>query len=251
MRRRPLALPTYVATSGSCGHPDITVPSGWRTLTLQGEGVSIYLGLEVFSLHTRHERQKMAQDTSSGRAPRADARKNRAHILETAEKVFAANGVTGSMDTIAKRAGVGPGTLYRHFPTRESLLAELLQTRDRELEAKRQAIEQEGLDPDTALSEWLDALAVWVSAFDGLSEPLREALSERTSALTITCQGFITSTDKFLEAAQEAGGARSGVRGRDLFLGVLATAWVSNAAMADKSTATALASLLRSGWVID
>lgn len=199
----------------------------------------------------KDETDNMEQITTSGRAPRADARKNRAHILEVAAEVFAANGITGSMDAIAKRAGVGPGTLYRHFPTRESLLLELLQARDQELEARRQAIEEERGDPATALSNWLEALAVWVSAFDGLSDPLREALSEKASPLAITCQGFITTTDRLLEAAQRAGRARTGVRGRELFLGVLATAWVSSAAMADTSSASALTTLLQSGWAID
>lgn len=189
----------------------------------------------------------MVEAATSPRPPRADARKNRAHILEVAEEVFAADGLS-SMDAIAKRAGVGSGTLYRHFPSRESLLIELLRSRDQELEERRLSIEQSSRDPADALSDWLSALGKWVSAFDGLSDPIREALSERTSPLSITCQGFITSTDEFLEAAQQAGVARQDVRGRDLFLGVLAIAWVSKAAMADTASANALTDLLRRGW---
>ena len=57
------------------------------------------------------------------RAPRADAQRNRDHILDIAEQYFSEHGVAGSLDAIAKQAGVGAGTLYRHFPTREALLA--------------------------------------------------------------------------------------------------------------------------------
>ncbi|KXX59212.1 TetR/AcrR family transcriptional regulator [Rhodococcus sp. LB1] len=190
----------------------------------------------------------MAEATRAGRKPRADALRNRAHILEIAEAVFSEEGVTRSMDTIAKRAGVGPGTLYRHFPSRDALLAELLRSRDDTLQARRDVIEGRHFDSAAALEQWLDALGEWASAFDGLPDPLREALQEKTSPLALTCRGFITTTDDFLAAAQRDGTARPDVRGRELFLAVLATVWVSSAAMADASSATGLRTLLRSGW---
>jgi AcrR family transcriptional regulator len=56
------------------------------------------------------------------RKPRADAQRNRERILEVAKEAFARNGANASLDDIAKQVGVGPGTLYRHFPTREVLL---------------------------------------------------------------------------------------------------------------------------------
>ncbi|MFE4455093.1 TetR/AcrR family transcriptional regulator [Streptomyces sp. NPDC056796] len=183
-----------------------------------------------------------------GRRPRTDKQRNRTHILEVAEEFFAEHGITGSMDAIAKRAGVGPGTLYRHFPNREALLAALLQARDEELELRRAAIQREETDSSAALTQWLDSLGEWVTAFDGLPEPLRAALTENTSPLAITCQGFITATEEFLHAAQRDGGAQSWVRGRDLFLSTLATAWVRSAAMADESSPRALNALMRSGW---
>ncbi|MFE3824262.1 TetR/AcrR family transcriptional regulator [Streptomyces sp. NPDC059092] len=183
-----------------------------------------------------------------GRRPRTDKQRNRTHILEVAQQFFAEHGITGSMDAIAKRAGVGPGTLYRHFPNREALLAALLQARDEELELRRAAIQREETDSSAALTQWLDSLGEWVTAFDGLPEPLRAALTESTSPLAITCQGFITTTEEFLHAAQRDGGAQPWVRGRDLFLSTLATAWVRSAAMADESSPQALKTLMRSGW---
>jgi len=152
------------------------------------------------------------------------------------------------MDAIAKRAGVGAGTLYRHFPNRDALLAALMQARDEELETRRVAIQREESDSTEALARWLDALVEWVTAFDGLPEPLRASLSEGGSPLALTCQGFITTTDHFLRAAQHDGGAQPWVRGRDLFLSALATGWASGAAMADETSAQSLRAMMRSGW---
>jgi AcrR family transcriptional regulator len=182
------------------------------------------------------------------RRPRTDAQRNRSHILDVAERHFAEHGIEGSMDAIAKRAGVGAGTLYRHFASRDALLAALLQARDEELDARRHAIAREESDPTEALARWLDALVEWVTAFDGLPEPLRAALSEEHSPLALTCQGFITTTEHFLRAAQRDGGAQPWVRGRDLFLSALAAGWASGAAIADASSAEALRTMLRSGW---
>ena len=56
------------------------------------------------------------------RKPRADAQRNRERILDVAKEAFARHGANASLDDIAKQVGVGPGTLYRHFPTREELL---------------------------------------------------------------------------------------------------------------------------------
>ena len=189
----------------------------------------------------------MAETDPGARRPRIDARRNRTRILEVAEEFFAEAGIAGSLDALAKRAGVGAGTLYRHFPNRDALLAALLQARNEELEDQLEALRQE-TDAAVALEHWLDALGEWVTAFDGLPDPLRAALSQESSPLAITCQGFIATTEEFLGAAQREGTARSWVRGRDLFLAALATAWVRGAAMADEASAQAVREMIRSGW---
>ena len=189
----------------------------------------------------------MTEAGTGTRRPRTDARRNRTRILEVAEEFFAEAGITGSLDALVKRAGVGAGTLYRHFPNRDALLAALLQARNEDLEARHRAIREE-TDSAAALEQWLEALGEWVTAFDGLPDPLRAALSEGSSPLAITCQGFITTTDEFLTAAQRKGTARPWVRGRDLFLAVLATAWARGAAMSDEASAQARRDMIRSGW---
>jgi len=182
------------------------------------------------------------------RKPRIDAQRNRVHILDIAESYFAEHGVSGSLEAIAKRAGVGTGTFYRHFPSREALLAALMQAREDELAARRDAIRAEALDAEDALDRWLEVLEWWVTAFNGLPEPLHAALTKETSPLALKCQNYVEMTQDFLTAAQREGCARSEVRARDLFLGVLATSWMRTAALADESSAPGLSNLMRNGW---
>ena len=91
---------------------------------------------------------------SDGRKPRADAQRNRERILEIAKQAFTRSGADTSLDDIAKRAGVGPGTLYRHFPTREELLKAVYRN---ELENLATAGEKfaETMPPVEALRAWL------------------------------------------------------------------------------------------------
>ncbi len=182
------------------------------------------------------------------RAPRADARRNRDRIIGVAGQYFSEHGVAGSLDAIAKRAGVGAGTLYRHFPNREALLAEVLAARDEALVSRRDRLRSRTENAAEALDGRLDAVAEWAGAFDGLPEPLRAAATTGASPLAVTCQGFITTTEEFLRAAPQEGSARSEIRARDLFLAALATSWVRGAAMADESSAAALSALVRKGW---
>ncbi|MDY0947050.1 helix-turn-helix domain-containing protein [Frigoribacterium sp. CFBP9039] len=191
----------------------------------------------------------MVGDVSTrAREPRADARRNRDLILGTAERHFAEHGVGGSLDAIAKQAGVGAGTLYRHFPTREALLAALLAGRDEELIARRERLRTASVSTAEALDGWLGAVVMWAGAFEGLPGPLREATTTSASPLATTCEGFVTTTAEFLEAAQRDGLARSDIRPRDLFLAALATSWVQGAALADHASAAALSALTRTGW---
>jgi AcrR family transcriptional regulator len=88
------------------------------------------------------------------RKPRADAQRNRERILEVAKEVFARSGANTSLDEIAKLAGVGPGTLYRHFPTREELLLAVYRTELEKLAAAERKFAQ-SMPPVEALRAWL------------------------------------------------------------------------------------------------
>jgi len=91
---------------------------------------------------------------SADRKPRADAQRNRERILEVAKEAFTHFGADASLDDIAKRAGVGPGTLYRHFPTREELLQAVYRSELEKLAAAEQKFAQ-AMPPMEALRAWL------------------------------------------------------------------------------------------------
>jgi AcrR family transcriptional regulator len=88
------------------------------------------------------------------RKPRRDAQRNRERILDVAKQAFSRSGVNTSLDDIAKEAGVGPGTLYRHFPTRESLLEAVYRTEVEKLAAAERKF-AETLPPVEALRAWM------------------------------------------------------------------------------------------------
>jgi AcrR family transcriptional regulator len=88
------------------------------------------------------------------RKPRADAERNRERILEVAKEAFTRFGANASLDDIAKQAGVGPGTLYRHFPTREELLRVVYRSELEKLAAAEQKLAQT-VPPIEALRAWL------------------------------------------------------------------------------------------------
>jgi AcrR family transcriptional regulator len=88
------------------------------------------------------------------RKPRTDAQRNRQRILEVAKETFSRSGANSSLDDIAKRAGVGAGTLYRHFPTREALLEAVYRTEVEKLAAAERKFLQ-AMPPIEALRAWM------------------------------------------------------------------------------------------------
>ena len=97
------------------------------------------------------------------RKPRADAQRNRERILEVAKQEFTLSGATASLEEIAKKAGVGPGTLYRHFPTREELLVAVYRTEVEKLAAAEQKF-AETMPPLEALRAWMLLFIDYIAA---------------------------------------------------------------------------------------
>ncbi len=91
---------------------------------------------------------------SAGRKPRTDAQRNRERILEVAKDAFTRSGANASLDDIAKEAGVGPGTLYRHFPTRDALIQAVYRTEVEKLAAAEREF-TEAMLPIEALRAWM------------------------------------------------------------------------------------------------
>jgi AcrR family transcriptional regulator len=99
----------------------------------------------------------------NARKPRSDAQRNRERILEVAKQVFTRRGADASMDEIAKRAKIGPGTLYRHFPTRDNLLEAVYITEVEKLAAAQKRLSAE-LSPIKALRAWLLVFIDYIAA---------------------------------------------------------------------------------------
>jgi AcrR family transcriptional regulator len=97
------------------------------------------------------------------RKPRSDAQRNRERILEVAKEAFTRSGADASLDEIAREAGVGPGTLYRHFPSRGQLLEAVYRSEMEKLAAAEQKFAQE-LPPIEALRAWLLLFVDYIAA---------------------------------------------------------------------------------------
>jgi AcrR family transcriptional regulator len=106
---------------------------------------------------------KKSATQNPNRKPRSDAQRNRERILEVAKQVFTRHGADASMDEIAKRAKIGPGTLYRHFPTRDELLATVYITEVEKLAAAQKQLSAE-LPPIEALRAWLLVFIDYIAA---------------------------------------------------------------------------------------
>ena len=97
------------------------------------------------------------------RKPRADAQRNRERILEVAKQAFTRSGANASLDDIAKRAGVGPGTLYRHFPARDDLLEAVYRSEVEKLAAAEKKF-AETMPPVEALRAWMLLFIDYIAA---------------------------------------------------------------------------------------
>ena len=160
---------------------------------------------------------------------RADARKNYDHLLEVAREIVAEHGADASLRDIARRAGVGLGTLYRHFPTREALLEALLRTSFDELTAHADDLERTG-PPGEALLTWVRDCTRFTTTYHGVTEIMVAAIEAPDSALHASCVGLRAAGARLLVRAQDAGAARPGMEGTDLFALIAALAWLGDQA---------------------
>lgn len=153
--------------------------------------------------------------TESGKDLRADARRNREKLIEAAVPAFAEHGVNASLEEIARQAGVGIGTLYRHFPTRESLV-EVVYGREVEslLAAADDLAAREA--PDVALEQWLLRFVGYLAAKRGMAESLR-VLFASNSQLFEKSKGKVPQTlQRLVEAASKSGTIRADIDAADL-----------------------------------
>ncbi|AVH61326.1 MULTISPECIES: TetR/AcrR family transcriptional regulator [Streptomyces] len=157
---------------------------------------------------------------------RADARKNRDLLLAAAAELVAEHGTDASLRDIARRAGVGIGTLYRHFPTREALLETLLNANFDVLRARADSLLASPV-PSDALLTWLGELAAGAATYQGLPESIMNALANEESGLHASCAGMRSAGGRLLERAQQAGSVRSDVTISEVIALALGLAWAA------------------------
>jgi AcrR family transcriptional regulator len=142
---------------------------------------------------------------------RADAQRNRDRIVEVAREVFREQGYDASLDEVAKRAGVGAGTLYRHFPTRENLVDAIMQSWvDQVDEATVKALAHEG-PPRELLLDWFAAYVALISLHKGGPAKITSAMGDPTSPIMHKCQVLARASDRVVVRLREEGALRPDV----------------------------------------
>jgi len=148
---------------------------------------------------------------------RADARRSHERLLTAATAAFAEKGAEAPLEDIAKRAGVGIGTLYRHFPTRLDLQEAVYRTQVSVVCAQGADL-ADSPDPGDAFAGWLHALASYLVTKRGLASALITAKG-RDSEVISTCSQVIRSTaDRLLQRAQQAGAVRADLTSMDVMM---------------------------------
>lgn len=142
-------------------------------------------------------------------ALRADARRNREHLIATAAEAFA-SGRPISLDAIAKRAGVGSGTLYRHFPTREDLVEEVYRNQIRPLREDAETL-LATRTPAAALHAWMLRFAQWAAERRGISEALVAMSATGRFGTGPVCDEVLRVLQTLLDAGTDAGELRGDV----------------------------------------
>lgn len=158
---------------------------------------------------------------------RADAKKNYEHLLAVARDLLTGGRADASLRDIARRAGVGDGTLYRHFPTREALLEALLRTN---FDALGQRADDLAASDDAAraLLTWLREAVAMTRDYGGVIAPMVAAIADENSALHTSCVGLRSAGTRLLARAQAEGSARRDMDGDDLFALISALAWLAD-----------------------
>jgi AcrR family transcriptional regulator len=149
------------------------------------------------------------------RKPRADAVRNRERVLEAAKAVFSAGGPDASLEAVARRAGVGIGTLYRHFPTREALFEAVYRREVEQLGELAEQLKSEAVPVD-ALRRWLRSNVEFVATKKGMSAALALAAHGSSELYAYTFDRLTKAVGALLDRAVAAGEIRSDIGPEDL-----------------------------------
>jgi AcrR family transcriptional regulator len=160
--------------------------------------------------------------TGSGRARRVDGQVNRGRILDVAEEVFGAGGESASTEEVARQAGVGIATVFRHFPTKAALLQAVLVQRFDRLRGQADAL-LDTADPGTAFFDLFRHLVADAATKIAIGEALFDAGGDRDGDAARASGGLRRAVGALLERAQRAGAVRDDVELPEVYALLVAT----------------------------
>jgi AcrR family transcriptional regulator len=163
---------------------------------------------------------------SAGRKPRTDAQRNRERILEVAKEAFTRSGANTSLDEIAKQAGVGAGTLYRHFPTREDLLAAVYRTEVEKLAAAERRF-AETLPPIEALRAWMLLFVDYIAAKQIIAPALNTLVGDHKKVFEASYAQVWDAIRALVKRAIKSGDIRKDLDPLDLLRALIGVANVA------------------------
>ena len=155
------------------------------------------------------------ESSESERPMRADARRNRELLVAAAREVFAEQGVSASMEAIARKAGVGVGTLYRHFPTRLDVVEAVYEGDVQELTDAAQRLVST-LEPGPAVNAFFDAFLHYAQTKRTLLTELRQAFEKNPAFRSRNRERIEAAFDLVIDRAKKAGAVRNDVSGSDI-----------------------------------
>ncbi|MFC3500557.1 TetR/AcrR family transcriptional regulator [Micromonospora krabiensis] len=146
---------------------------------------------------------------------RADAQRNRQRLLDAAVRAFSQRGPEVTLESVARAAGVGIGTLYRHFPTREALVEAAYRNELGKLcDAAAELLEES--PPDQALRIWMDRFVDYLATKRGMADALRLVIAAGTNPFAQSRDRLLAALGLLLEAATQAGSVRADVTAADV-----------------------------------
>ena len=164
----------------------------------------------------------------TARKPRADAERNRLLLVEQAKATFAEKGSAASLDEIARAAGVGIGTLYRHFPTRDALVSAVYRKESDQLAAAAPRLAGT-LDPVAALRAWMLLFVDYLATKRGMAEVLNSLTDGPSGLYAESSHGMLTALGMLVDRASTSGDLRSDIDPADLLRAVGGVAYLSPA----------------------
>ena len=169
----------------------------------------------------------MTRSQAAQRKPRADAQRNRQRILEVAKLAFTRSGANASLDDIAQEAGVGPGTLYRHFPTREELLQAVYRSEMEKVAAAERKFAQ-SMPPLEALRAWLLLFVDAIETKQLIAPALTTLIGDPKKVFAASYAQMQQAIRALVERGIKSGDIRKDVDSMDLLRAVVGVAHVAS-----------------------